>query len=98
MVEYITERRTSTLPTEVLRPDLSLPGDIQEANIRVNVRAGIGAEDDRWTLELWGNNVFDERIRTGTFTVPLKGALGNRARASFIQEPATYGVTARTRF
>lgn len=95
---YESERRTSTLPTEVLRPDLPLPGDIQEANIRVNLRVGIGTEDDRWTLELWGNNVFDERVRTGTFTVPLRGALGNRARASFVQEPATYGLTARTRF
>lgn len=95
---YESARRTSTLPTEVLRPDLPLPGDIQEANIRVNLRAGIGSDDRSWALEIWGNNVFDERIRTGTFTVPLRGALGNRARASFVQEPATYGVTVRTRF
>lgn len=95
---YESRRRTSTLPTEVLRPDLPLPGDIQRANIRVDLRAGIGADDGSWALELWGNNIFDERIRTGTFTVPLRGALGNRARASFIQEPATYGVTVRTRF
>lgn len=95
---YESARRTSTLPTEVLRPDLPLPGDIQEANVRVNLRAGIGSDDGSWTLEFWGNNVFDERIRNGTFTVPLRGALGNRARASFVQEPATYGVTVRTQF
>ncbi|TVS19785.1 MAG: TonB-dependent receptor [Gammaproteobacteria bacterium] len=95
---YESSRRTSTQPTELLRPDLPLPGDIQSSNIRVNLRAGIGTNDGRWTLEVWGNNIFDERIRTGTFTVPLRGALGDRARASFIGEPATYGVTLRTRF
>ncbi|WP_394726812.1 TonB-dependent receptor [Altererythrobacter sp. GH1-8] len=95
---YESSRRTSTLPSEVLRPDLPLPGDIQDGNVRVNLRAGIGADDGSWALEIWGNNVFDERVRTGTFTVPLRGALGNRARASFVQDPATYGVTVRTRF
>lgn len=64
----------------------------------MNLRAGVGTDDGSWVLEIWGSNIFDERIRTGTFTVPLRGALGNRARASFVQEPATYGVTARTRF
>lgn len=95
---YESERRTSTLPTELLRPDLPLPGDVQEENVRVNLRAGIAMNDGRWALEFWGNNVFDERIRTGTFTVPLRGALGSRARASFVQEPATYGVTLRSSF
>lgn len=95
---YESARRTSTLATEVLRPDLPLPGDIQEANIRVNLRTGISVDKGRWALELWGNNIFDERIRNGTFTVPLRGAFGNRARASFVSDPATYGVTVRTRF
>jgi iron complex outermembrane recepter protein len=95
---YESARRTSTLPSEVLRPDLPLPGDIQDANIRVNLRTGIGSNDGRWALEIWSNNVFDERIRNGSFTVPLRGAFGDRSRASFVQEPATYGVTVRTRF
>ncbi|WP_435202227.1 TonB-dependent receptor domain-containing protein [Qipengyuania sp. 902] len=95
---YESARRTSTLPTEVLRPDLPLPGDIQEANIRVNLRTGIDIDNGRWALEFWGSNIFDERIRNGAFTVPLRGALGNRARASFVSDPATYGVTVRTRF
>lgn len=58
----------------------------------MNLRAGFGAEDGSWALELWGNNIFDERIRNGSFTLPLRGALGNRARASFVGDPATYGV------
>ncbi len=93
-----SSRRTSTLPTEVLRRDLPLAGDIQRANTRVNLRAAIGTIDKRWAIEFWGTNVFDERIRTGTFTLPLRGSLGNRARASFVQEPAMYGATLRTRF
>jgi outer membrane receptor protein involved in Fe transport len=95
---YESARRTSTQPSELLRPDLLLPGDIQEGNIRVYLRADLGAEDGSWAVELWGNNIFDERVRTSTFTLPLRGVLGNRARASFVGDPATYGVTVRTRF
>ena len=57
----------------------------------VGLRAGLGAEDDRWRVELWGNNITDRFYVTNIFkpgdmVVRLAGM------------PATYGVTFRTRF
>jgi len=75
-----------------------LPNDIQESNTKANLRIGFEAPDKRWGIELWGNNITDERTKNVTFNVPLRGSAGNRARGQFVQEPATYGITLRTRF
>lgn len=95
---YEDDRRTSTQPTELLAPALLLPGDIQEANTKINLRLGLSADDERWAIEVWGRNVTDEHTVNSTFTIPLRGLTGNRARAQFTQDPATYGVTLRTKF
>ena len=95
---YEDDRRTSTQPTELLMPNMLLPGDIQDANTKINLRVGLSTEDERWAIELWGRNVTDEQTVNSTFTVPLRGAAGNRSRAQFTQDPATYGVTLRTKF
>jgi outer membrane receptor protein involved in Fe transport len=94
---YESDRRTSTQPTELLS-NVPLPGDIQEANTKLNLRLGVSSPDDRWTLELWGRNVTDEITKNVTFNIPLRGGEGARARGQFTQDPATYGVTLRTRF
>lgn len=96
-LRYESDRRTSTQPTE-LQSDVLLPGDIQEANTKLNLRVGVSSPDDRWTLELWGRNVTDEITKNVTFNIPLRGGEGARARGQFTQDPATYGVTLRTRF
>ncbi|MCY4357239.1 MAG: TonB-dependent receptor, partial [Gammaproteobacteria bacterium] len=83
---WVDERRTST------QPNLAL--DIMDATGLLNLRGGFGSEDGRWTVEVWGANLLDERIRTVTFNVPLR--IG--ARAAFIAAPRTYGVTLRTTF
>ncbi|MEO0607329.1 MAG: TonB-dependent receptor, partial [Pseudomonadota bacterium] len=75
-----------------------LPGDYQDDNTKVNLRIGLESEDGRWTVELWGNNIFDERTKNVTFNIPLRGGFGDRARGQFVQDPATYGVTLRTNF
>lgn len=95
---YEDDRRTSTQAAELLNPTLLLPGDIQEANTKINLRVGLSSDNERWAIELWGRNVTDEQTVNSTFTVPLRGAAGNRSRAQFTQDPATYGVTLRTRF
>ena len=92
-----TERRTSTQPT-VVGTNIPLRGDIQEANTKANLRIGFEAPDERWGIELWGNNITDERTKNVTFSIPLRGAGANAARGQFTQEPATYGITLRTRF
>lgn len=75
-----------------------LPGDIQDANTKVNLRIGFEAPDKAWAIEFWGQNIFDERTKNVTFNIPLRGGYGDRARGQFVQDPATYGVTLRTRF
>lgn len=94
---YESERRTSTQPTELLST-VVLPGDIQDANTKLNLRVGLATLDERWAIELWGRNVTDEQTKNVTFNIPLRGGNANRARGQFTQDPATYGVTLRTKF
>lgn len=107
-VRHETDRRTSTQAIAV--PDAAtiaalgvqgaidaapaLAGDIQDANTKVNLRLGVEAEDERWAVELWGVNIFDERTKNVTFNIPLRA----NSRGQFVQEPATYGLTLRTKF
>ncbi|MDA7787829.1 TonB-dependent receptor [Sphingomonadaceae bacterium] len=71
-----------------------VPFDVQDGNTKVNLRAGIGAQDESWTLEVWGVNVTDVVTRGVTFNTVLRG----NSRSAFPQQPATYGVTVRTKF
>jgi outer membrane receptor protein involved in Fe transport len=105
-VRYESDRRTSTQAVNV-GTTIPLAYDIQDANTKVNLRMGLTAPDESWALEFWGNNIFDEQTRNVTFNVPLRGGSylipvfgpdANTARGVYIQDPATYGVTLRTRF
>ncbi|MEM6410677.1 MAG: TonB-dependent receptor [Pseudomonadota bacterium] len=94
-VRFETERRTSTQPSVLdLADDTPLPGDIQDENAILNLRAGFGSADGRWQVEVWGRNVTDQITRNVAFTIPLR----DTARGQFLQDPRTYGVTVRTRF
>ena len=87
---------------------IPVPYDIQDGNVKVNLRAGIGRQDGLWRIEFWGDNIFNVitySINTGT---PLRG-IGSlpgpnnaggigASRVVYPQEPRTYGVTIRTRF
>lgn len=68
--------------------------DIQEANTKINLRAGIGNEAQGWGLEVWGTNVTDEITRGVTTGTPIRQG----SRMAFVQQPAMYGVTARKNF
>lgn len=107
-VRWEDDRRTSTQALIVGTP-FRATDDIQEANTKVNLRFGLGAQDEAWTLEVWGVNITDEQTKNVTFNVPLRGgsyligqpgidATNAIARGVFIDEPATYGVTLRARF
>lgn len=101
-VRYESDRRTSTQSHNVTNPVRTnlLPFDIQEANTKVNLRLGIGGQDERWALELWGTNIFDEQTRNVTFNIPLRGLDSNNsaARGAFLEEPAIYGLTLRVNY
>jgi iron complex outermembrane recepter protein len=104
-----SDRRTSTQAVRV-GTNIKNPFDIQDGNAKINLRAGLGAQNGAWRIEVFGNNIFDVQTRNVTFDIPLRGGdflrlnpgLGTGAegvaRGVFNQEPRTYGVTVRTKF
>ena len=99
-VRFESDRRTSTqaraVPTTQaqLGNTALLPFDVQDGNIKVNLRAGIGDIDDAWGLEFWVTNLTNEITRGVTFSTTLRSG----SRSAFPQEPRMFGVTARGKF
>ncbi|MFA5630597.1 MAG: TonB-dependent receptor [Porticoccaceae bacterium] len=59
----------------------------------VNLNLSYTPLSERWSVSIWGNNIFDEEYyRTGIV------ALGGLAREAIIGNPATYGLTAKVNF
>ena len=50
-----------------------LPYKFQEDFTVVNGRVSIGAEDERWTLDVWAQNLLDEEYTQVGFAAPLQG-------------------------
>lgn len=90
---YESDRRTST---QAFSPTTgaAVPFDVQEANTKINLRAGIGGDDGGWSLEAWATNITNEVTRGVTFNTTLRSG----SRSAFVQEPRMYGVTARKNF
>lgn len=66
----------------------------QDAYAIVNARIGLGSIDERWTLELWGRNLFDE----AAWTQLVPATLQSGAIYGYLNEPRLYGVTLRSRW
>ena len=91
-----SDRRTSTQAIDPanLAANIPVPFDEQDGNIKINLRAGIGSQDDVWGLEAFVTNLTNEVTRGVTFnTVARSGS-----RSAFIQEPRSYGLTLRGKF
>ncbi|NJM49933.1 MAG: TonB-dependent receptor [Sphingomonadales bacterium] len=95
-----SDSRTSTQPT-VLPTTLAgvgttppLPFDIQDGNVKINLRAGIGGVDDQYAIEFWAQNLTNVGTRGVTFNTTLRTG----SRSTFILEPRTFGVTVRGKF
>ncbi len=103
-VNYQSKRRTSTLPFDDLNPvpgaytPGALPLDVQEASMKMNARLGFTHPNGRYTFELWGTNLSNEKTRTITFNTPLRGGASARDRSAFYEEPRMYGLTVRAKF
>lgn len=87
------------------------PPKVQKAFTVVNGRVGIGSADERWTMELWAQNLLNEKYMQVAFNGPLQGSSGLSATQNtynpsldtitydaFLGAPRTYGVTLRSRF
>jgi iron complex outermembrane recepter protein len=57
----------------------------------VGLRAGIGAPDDSWRVEIWGENIFNTYYWNNVVRSP-------DTVSRMAGMPATYGITLRTRF
>lgn len=71
---------------------------LQPAYTLVNARIGIGSLDQRWSLELWTRNLFDEDYAQIMFDVPLQQGTAGPTQGAFLGDPRTYGVTLRARY
>lgn len=76
----------------------------------VNGRIGLYGKDRIWGIELWGQNLLDQKYQQIAADAPLQGggtfaqtqrfggAAANGLYITFPAEPRTYGITLRTRF
>jgi len=71
-----------------------VPFDVQDGNIKINMRAGIGEIDDAWGIEAWVTNLTNENTRGVTFNTVLRTG----SRSAFVQDPRVYGLTLRGKF
>jgi outer membrane receptor protein involved in Fe transport len=99
--KYVTEYNTGS--------DLS-PFKVQDSFGLLNGRVGIGSADERWTLELWGQNLTDAEYYQVVFNGPLQGSFVPTLRTvyeqqadtvtydAFLGQPRTYGLTLRVKY
>jgi iron complex outermembrane receptor protein len=87
------------------------PPKMQDAYTVVNARVGVGSADDKWTVELWSQNLLNEKYTQVGFNGFLQGSSGLSATSTtyvpandtitydaFLGAPRTYGVTLRSKF
>lgn len=96
-IRFETDSRTSTQPTNIAT-GTPLFGDIQQQHAQLDFRAGIGSDNQRWTLEGWVQNATDVRTRGITANTPLRGTGDATSRFAFPAAPRTYGVTVRFKY
>jgi outer membrane receptor protein involved in Fe transport len=75
-----------------------------------NARVGIRGRGERWSLELWGQNIFNTHYAQVAFNSPFQAGTtaapfvdpqypgGRQIFSAFLAEPRTYGLTGRFRF
>ena len=106
---YVDSRLTSDYNTG---SDL-FPEKEQDGYALVNARVGVRGPDERWAVEFWAQNLFDQQYQQVAFNSPFQGAntraqvaafgapgyaTGNQLFSSYLAEPRTYGITVRGRF
>ena len=86
------------------------PQKEQESFALFNARIGIRGPDLKWSLEFWGQNIFDKNYAQVAFNSPFQAGTtaapftdpqypgGRQLFSQFLAEPRTYGVTARFNF
>jgi len=60
----------------------------QAAVTTINANVKFASSDGKWSLNLWGKNLTDKLIYTGTFIIN-----GSRTNAGMLAPPRTFGAT-----
>ncbi|WP_334163115.1 TonB-dependent receptor [Phenylobacterium sp.] len=77
------------------------PSKEQDEMVLVNARVGLGSADERWTVELWANNLFDKDYLQVGFNGPYQVDENNDAVSvydTFLGAPRTVGATLRLKY
>ena len=106
---YVDGRMTSDYNTG---SDL-FPEKRQDGYAIVNARVGIRGRDQRWAIEFWGQNIFNQDYTQVAFSSPLQSSspatsttgqfaggapMANQLISAYLAEPRTYGITVRGKF
>ena len=70
------------------------PQKKQDAYTVANARFTIGSRNDRWSLELWSQNITDVEYYQVAIDAPLQTGTWN----AFLGAPRTYGMTLRVKY
>jgi iron complex outermembrane receptor protein len=90
------------------------PEKEQDSYALFNARLGVRGPGQRWAVELWAQNLFNQNYDQVAFNTPFQGSFSraqvqrggatvglgtaNQIFSSFLAEPRTFGVTGRFRF
>ena len=106
---YVDGRMTSDYNTG---SDL-FPEKRQDGYAIFNARVGLRGPDQRWAIEFWGQNIFNQDYTQVSFSSPLQSSspatsttgqfaqgapMANQLISSYLAEPRTYGITLRGSF
>ncbi|MDX2211183.1 MAG: TonB-dependent receptor [Sphingopyxis sp.] len=103
---YIDGRLTSDYNTG---SDL-FPQKAQDGFALFNARVGLRGPDEKWSIELWGQNIFNKQYAQVAFNSPFQAGTtaapfvdpnypgGRQIFSQFLAEPRTYGITLRGSF
>ncbi|WP_294138121.1 TonB-dependent receptor [Sphingobium sp.] len=106
---YVDGRMTSDYNTG---SDL-FPEKRQDGYAIFNARVGIRGPNQRWAVEFWGQNIFNQDYTQVSFSSPLQSSspatsttgqfsqgapMANQLISSYLAEPRTYGITLRGSF
>lgn len=70
------------------------PEKLQDSYTLLNARVSLGRSDERWDIELWAQNLTNEKYVQVGFDAPLQTGSWN----AFLGAPRTYGASFRLRF
>jgi outer membrane receptor protein involved in Fe transport len=86
----VNEKYTSSYNTG---SDLD-PRKLQGAYGLLNARLGLGSQDGKWAVEVWGANLADKGYLQVAFDAPFQ----YNQIDSYLSDPRTFGITVRTKF